>query len=565
MLLGAVPALPLPDGPGGGRTLPPVTVPPSPPGRVIYSRGKGYPRYVPGQPRELPRQASLRYLKLEAKRRLAAGEFPALHQAQLAIAREHGQPSWAALKGAIAARERPEGHAVTQLRWIAARFRDAGTPGWTPPGDAELREHFTDKFLASVPPERLIGRIVAVAAELRREPELVSANPFTASGRLAGHLVQAVTETSPPHRLIGVQMRPLGSRISDPRTAAPRVSTAGDVPGPAAEAAVRAIATLGLPGIALAGGAPGAAPDIWSAAAGQANLEHGEALRTDHAFPAYQITKLITAVTVLRLVADGRLGLDDPANRYLCAIRLADDTVTVRDLLSHTGGVADPDPANPVAARVPDLVTLTGPVLACTGQRGVFDYSSGGYAALGQLVADLTGRLYPDAATRLVLRPLGMKRSWFPVSWPDAGAVTPYEVTAGSSFRPARGAGVSVIAAAGGLWTTAPDLARFGLAWSSLLPRELAAEALRPHAARPVGAHSGLGWMVNEALGLAGHGGEGPGVNATLLVRLDGGSACAALANRAIVLDEAAVAVLRAARDDTAGDNTAAEEYTKAR
>jgi ABC-2 type transport system ATP-binding protein len=62
----------------------------------------GYARTVNGE-RALPAQASLRYLKVEAKRRHAAGEFPSLHLAQLAIAREHGQPSWTALKEAAAA------------------------------------------------------------------------------------------------------------------------------------------------------------------------------------------------------------------------------------------------------------------------------------------------------------------------------------------------------------------------------------------------------------------------------------------------------------------------------
>ena len=51
--------------------------------------------------RALPDRPNLRYLKLEAKRRHDAGEFATLHEAQLAIAREHGQPSWAALKQAI--------------------------------------------------------------------------------------------------------------------------------------------------------------------------------------------------------------------------------------------------------------------------------------------------------------------------------------------------------------------------------------------------------------------------------------------------------------------------------
>jgi hypothetical protein len=48
--------------------------------------------------RALPGRPSLRHLKLEAKRRLAAGEFTALNEAQLAIAREQGLSSRAALK-----------------------------------------------------------------------------------------------------------------------------------------------------------------------------------------------------------------------------------------------------------------------------------------------------------------------------------------------------------------------------------------------------------------------------------------------------------------------------------
>src|ERR1700677_3497051 len=54
-----------------------------------------------GGSRSLPSRPSLRYLRLEAKRRLAAGELPALHDAYTAIAREHGLPSWTALKQQI--------------------------------------------------------------------------------------------------------------------------------------------------------------------------------------------------------------------------------------------------------------------------------------------------------------------------------------------------------------------------------------------------------------------------------------------------------------------------------
>ena len=99
---------------------------------------------MPDQPRPLPGQPNLRYLKLEARRRLAAGEFTTLHDAQLAIAREHGQPSWTALKQLIESRLDELGHpALAQLRWLISRFGDADTPGWAAPADSELREHLT--------------------------------------------------------------------------------------------------------------------------------------------------------------------------------------------------------------------------------------------------------------------------------------------------------------------------------------------------------------------------------------------------------------------------------------
>ena len=204
--------------------------------------------------RALPEHASLRHLKLEAKRRRAAGEFASLHDAQLAIAREHGQPSWAVLRAAVAsAAAGDEGHAVEQLRWIAARFGGAGKPGWLAPGEAELREHFTGEFLAAVPPERLIARITALAPILRGKLAVTIRTPFTAQGQLSGHLIMAATEPRPPYRLTSVMERSLGERISDPRTDTPPAVASGPVPGQVTELAATAGARLGLVGLALAG------------------------------------------------------------------------------------------------------------------------------------------------------------------------------------------------------------------------------------------------------------------------------------------------------------------------
>jgi hypothetical protein len=62
--------------------------------------------------RSLPDKPGLRYLKLEAKRRLPDAEFPALHHAHASIAHEHGLPSWTALKHVIGEPDDPDNPSV---------------------------------------------------------------------------------------------------------------------------------------------------------------------------------------------------------------------------------------------------------------------------------------------------------------------------------------------------------------------------------------------------------------------------------------------------------------------
>jgi Beta-lactamase len=344
------------------------------------------------QSRALPGQPSLRYLKVEAKRRLSAGEFATLHDAQLAIAREHGLPSWAALKEYIVSGSGRGGPVLAQARWVISRFGGAGTPGWRAPGDRELREHFDDHFLSLVPAETIVRTLTGVASRLREELVITLETPLRLRAQIGGLQLEAAAAADPPHRLTGLRLYPLGERVTDPRAAAPSTRTSGRVPDLAATVVEESQAGLGLPGLVLAGAPAGAAPGdgaAWVAARGWASLAEAGAdrpspgrdgpdglLTPGHLFPAYSVTKLITATVVLRLAAEGRVGIDDPANAHLRTVRLADGAVTVRDLLSHTAGVDSP--AGLFAEQVPDLVTLTGPVVERSGPRGTFNYSNGG-------------------------------------------------------------------------------------------------------------------------------------------------------------------------------------------
>lgn len=507
------------------------------------------------QPRSLPDQPSLRYLKLEAKRRLSAGEFATLHDAQLGVAREHGFSSWNALRrdvsrrqaagsqhesvsqGAIQDLAEPGGYASAHLSWLVSRFADADDAVWMAPTDEEMREHFTDRFLSVVTPDRVVRTLAARAGQLRDELVITSVEPTRVRAQVGGMQVEVAADPAEPHRLGGLRVYPIGGKVTDSRVAAPSSRVKGEPPAAVLRVADEAFAELGLVGLVFsAGRGPLPSADPWVVAAGWADLDAAEPLRPEHRFPAYSITKLITATTVLRLVADGVAELERPANDYLRTVRLADDEVTVADLLSHQGGVGTPFAM--FAERVPDLADLAGPELDSDGPRGEFKYSNGGYAALGQLVQDLTGNTYADVATRLVLQPLGMTSSFFPSARPGLGgdAVTGYELADDGTFESAEDL-ICTVPAAGGLWATAADLVRFGRSWASLLPEELARAALTPHSSRSGGVQVGLGWRVNVRNNFAGHTGGGIGGATSLVIVRDQNLVGVAMTNRRVLAE----------------------------
>ncbi|MHA6196082.1 serine hydrolase domain-containing protein [Pseudomonas wadenswilerensis] len=83
---------------------------------------------------------------------------------------------------------------------------------------------------------------------------------------------------------------------------------------------------------------------VYRKAAGLADREAGKAMHTDALFRLSSVTKPITSAAALALVAQGRIGLDDPIARWLPEFQptLADGSraaITVRQLLSHTAGL----------------------------------------------------------------------------------------------------------------------------------------------------------------------------------------------------------------------------------
>jgi CubicO group peptidase (beta-lactamase class C family) len=141
----------------------------------------------------------------------------------------------------------------------------------------------------------------------------------------------------------------------------------------------------------------------------------GAPLAEDTLFPVASLTKLATALAVLRLADAGVLDVADPLGRHLPDAVAARGDVQVRHLLCHTAGL----PIEYAPELAPVTPALTWPDMARAALRTaprrppgeLVEYSNVGYHLLGVLVERLTGRPFPAALADLVLRPLAVEGS----------------------------------------------------------------------------------------------------------------------------------------------------------
>jgi CubicO group peptidase (beta-lactamase class C family) len=232
------------------------------------------------------------------------------------------------------------------------------------------------------------------------------------------------------------------------------------------DAARQAIAGSMTPGLAVALVCHGTV--AWAAGLGVADRATGEPVTPAARFQAASVSKPVTAWGVLRLVEQGRIGLDEPVVGHLRRwrpphSRFDVDGITVRRLLSHTAGLSVHGYAGQTLDRpLPSIeASLSGetrgsfPVelLDAPGRRWL--YSGGGYSVLQLLVEELTGQPFADFMQAEVLEPLGMRASGF--QWQQTIATAcPHDADGGRMPHFA-----FAEQAAAGLVTTAPELARF--------------------------------------------------------------------------------------------------------
>ncbi|OLZ46982.1 serine hydrolase domain-containing protein [Amycolatopsis keratiniphila] len=260
-------------------------------------------------------------------------------------------------------------------------------------------------------------------------------------------------------------------------------------------------------------GVPGAQATVsgpsgrtWSEREGVGNVETGTPFPHGSKFRAASITKTFVAVVVLQLVAEGKVRLDAPIDRYLPGLVHGNGNdgtkITVRQLLQHTSGIynylrdLDLEEWRHRGAEPEELVAigLAHPPLFAPGTD--WSYSNTNYIIAGMLIEKLTGRSVAGEIRSRITGPLGLRDTSLPsrgdenLPYPHARGYGPGP-TDYTEFDP------SAAGASGGLISTGADLNRFygALVDGRLLPRAQLAEMQRTVPA-PVGlpgAEYGLG------------------------------------------------------------------------
>ena len=223
----------------------------------------------------------------------------------------------------------------------------------------------------------------------------------------------------------------------------------------------------------------------WARGFGLADLARGRPVTADTLFQAQSITKTLTALATVKLLAAEEIALDEPVNRYLTGWTIPENDftkkvpVSFRMLLNHTGGLSNPYPdgccgpketlptLQQVLRGMPPANNQPLTVERVPGTR--FNYCNGCYTVLQPALESISQQAFPSLMQELVLTPAGMDDTSFDNTFflNDTSMIAiPYDVDGKPHGRaPMR----HPILSTGLMWSTASDLARFNLAFTKAL------------------------------------------------------------------------------------------------
>ncbi len=197
------------------------------------------------------------------------------------------------------------------------------------------------------------------------------------------------------------------------------------------------------------------------------------------AFRAASMTKSFTALAILKLRDEGKLGLDDPVQIYLPELKnlkyLTQDApvLTIRHLLTHTGGFPQDDPWADRQLETTDeeLDAILAEGVSMSNVPGIsYEYSNLGYTLLGRVIKAVSGESYQEYVAENIFKPLGMTSTvWEYTDLPDGVMAHGYRYLNGEWSEEAL-LHDGPFGAMGGLISTVGDFARYAIMHLSAWP-----------------------------------------------------------------------------------------------
>jgi CubicO group peptidase (beta-lactamase class C family) len=265
------------------------------------------------------------------------------------------------------------------------------------------------------------------------------------------------------------------------------------------------------------GAAPGAAVIVIQegkilkkAGYGMADLERGVPIETDTAFRLASVSKQFTAMAIMLLEEEGRLGFDDPVARFLPELSRFGNDLTIRHLLTHTGGLPDyydvmvqvSGVERPLTKHALDVFSGWGEPLFAPGER--YEYSNPGYELLALIAERASGRKFPEFVAERIFAPLGMTRS---VVVDERGPRIAKRALgyrkSGDAFEEYDDDPLNYIFGSGGIYSTVEDLYHWdqALYTEQLVRAETLAEAFSPVRYNSGEEYPyGFGWRLTDHL-----------------------------------------------------------------
>src|SRR5262245_17837442 len=225
---------------------------------------------------------------------------------------------------------------------------------------------------------------------------------------------------------------------------------------------------------------------LYQSAFGVADVATERRVTIDALFRIASMTKPVTSVALMQLVEQGRLGLDDPASKYLpelaelkviesfdaktgdYKVRPASKAPTVRHFLTHTSGLAYPFTSaiwRDFKPRAGETYPFGGPLLFDPGERWHYSTSTD---VCGKLVEAVSGAKLEDYFRQHIFAPLKMDDTSYNVPEAKGTRLVAQQQRAGTKMdgavelqSPQPGLTIASPIGGGGLASTADDYGRF--------------------------------------------------------------------------------------------------------